>query len=425
MGQGPGWSFERFVVDRQAALLRTAIFLVGDRELGEDLLQDVLFRASRHWRRIEDPDAYLRRALVNAANSRWRRRRPREEPWEETSDRGMAGEAERIPVRDGLLTALRALSPRQRAVLILRYFADLSEGQTAAILGCSPGSVKTHAARGLHRMRAVLADDQPVVAVGWLPPGTRRVSLAAEIPQVHVEFEAAYEARQPARSFVGGARPTLVQPRYWITVSRGGATDLKPEAAGAARGGVVVWTTVHGEPAFRATTSDVGPDLQTVRWNENGVALTVSTSHGTLPALLNIADGLAVFPPPAGPRDSAAATRAVQDTTRQAFDGASPYAALAAVAGGEKLRAAMAEAVRVRPETISTMRVTKVDPVVFTSPTSVVVGIEMSRQLKESGNLVPDTSSGVIALTRTPAGWKVLRQSFCDDLLGTLTCPPA
>lgn len=94
---------------------------------------------------------------MNAASGRWRRRRIREEPLEKWREPAVDGDVERIPVRDGLLGALRALPPRQRAVLVLRYFDDLSEAQIAGILGCSTGTVKTHAARGLRRMRVVIA----------------------------------------------------------------------------------------------------------------------------------------------------------------------------------------------------------------------------------------------------------------------------
>lgn len=159
MPQGPDLSFERFVNDREAALLRTAMFLAGSREVGEDLLQDVLMRAYRHWRRIDDPDAYLRRALVNATHSQQRRWRFREQPLEGRAEQAVDPDADRVPVRAGLLTALRSLPPKQRAVLVLRYFDDLSESQTADILGCSTSSVKTHAARGLQRMRTALAID--------------------------------------------------------------------------------------------------------------------------------------------------------------------------------------------------------------------------------------------------------------------------
>lgn len=159
MPQGPNRSFERFLADREPALLRTAMFLTGSREVGEDVLQDVLLRAYRHWRRIDDPDAYLRRALVNATRSWQRRWRFWEESLEARAEQAVDPDADRVPVRAGLLTALRALPPKQRAVLVLRYFDDLSESQTADILGCSTSSVKTHAARGLQRMRAALAVD--------------------------------------------------------------------------------------------------------------------------------------------------------------------------------------------------------------------------------------------------------------------------
>ncbi len=156
MAGGSGASFERFVAEREAPLLRTAVFLAGDRGRGEDLLQDVLLAVFRRWGRIDDPEAYVRRALVNAATSRWRRPRVREEPLGPAADRGVSSDADRLAERAELLAALRVLPPRQRAVVVLRYFDDLSEAQIATLLACSPGSVKTHCARGLKRLRAIL-----------------------------------------------------------------------------------------------------------------------------------------------------------------------------------------------------------------------------------------------------------------------------
>ncbi|SQD98452.1 MULTISPECIES: SigE family RNA polymerase sigma factor [unclassified Parafrankia] len=155
-------TFELFVATRGTAMLRTAVFLAGDPHTGEDLLQDVLLRVYRHWRRVDDPDAYVRRALVNAAASRRRRRRFREDPLD-TAAEPIADSApdgtDALSTRDQLFAALRQLPPRQRAVIVLRYFDDLTETQIATAVGCTPGSVKTHAARGLARLRTVLGPE--------------------------------------------------------------------------------------------------------------------------------------------------------------------------------------------------------------------------------------------------------------------------
>ena len=145
---------ERFIRARGRDLLRQAVLLAGSREAGEDLLQDALVRLLRHWSKIEgDPEGYVRRTLYNLATDRWRRRKRRPEvvlaePPERRDDAGLA-----VDLRMQLVEALSLLPAQQRAVLVLRYFADASEAETAAALGCSVGSVKSAASRGLARLR--------------------------------------------------------------------------------------------------------------------------------------------------------------------------------------------------------------------------------------------------------------------------------
>jgi RNA polymerase sigma-70 factor (sigma-E family) len=157
-GGSVGADFTDFVRGRSTALLRTAVLLTGgDRGQAEDLLQGVLERMYVRWRRIrESPEAYARRSLVHAAvnRSRGRRRRP-ELPLLDPDGAGPpAGDPTAgIDERDVLVRALLTLPPRQRAVLVLRYFDDLSELDIATALGCSVGTVKSQAARGLSRLR--------------------------------------------------------------------------------------------------------------------------------------------------------------------------------------------------------------------------------------------------------------------------------
>ncbi len=138
-----------------------AFLLTGrHRAEAEDLLQGVLERAYRRWPRIcrgGDPEPYVRRMLVNASVDRWRvLRRRSEEPLLAGHARlASADHATGIADRDLLLRALAELPPRQRAVLVLRYFSDLSEAQAAATMGCSVGSVKSHSSRALARLRAM------------------------------------------------------------------------------------------------------------------------------------------------------------------------------------------------------------------------------------------------------------------------------
>lgn len=147
--------FAEFVVARQATLLRTAYLLTGQAQDAEDLVQTTLVKVVPQWRRIrDDPEPYVRRVLVNENISRWRRRRWREQTTDVLPDVLLhePDGAELIAVRD----ALRSLAPRQRAVLVLRYYEGLSEAEIAATLGIAPGTVKSQARDGLARLRESL-----------------------------------------------------------------------------------------------------------------------------------------------------------------------------------------------------------------------------------------------------------------------------
>jgi RNA polymerase sigma-70 factor (sigma-E family) len=154
-------SFEDFVRARSGSLLRTALLLVGqNRAEAEDLLQVALERAYRHWPKVirsEEPERYVRRILANASADRWRRIGRRVEyAVPANKEVGVPDRTAELAERDYLLRALATLPPGQRAVLVLRYFDDLSEGQTAQMLGCSVGTVKSQAARALDRLRAAV-----------------------------------------------------------------------------------------------------------------------------------------------------------------------------------------------------------------------------------------------------------------------------
>lgn len=164
--------FEAFVRARSTALLRTAYLLTGDQGHAEDLLQSVLVKVARQWPKITGPaEPYARRALANAAVDRWRRRRLPETPLEDVHLAPATGDCTAtIELRDELVRGLFALSPRQRAVLVLRYFEDKTEAEIAQVLGCSPGAVKGYASRGLARLREL-----PDVAAGT--PGSAAFCL--------------------------------------------------------------------------------------------------------------------------------------------------------------------------------------------------------------------------------------------------------
>lgn len=150
-------TFEEYVSSRGPALVRLARLLTGDEHRAEDLTQDVLARAYLHWRKIaraDRPDVYVRRMLVNANTSWWRRRSNRELATAEFAERAgrgdLGGEA---ADRDEMWRLIRALPDRQRAVLVLRYYEDLDDATIAQILDCSPVTVRTHAMRALTHLR--------------------------------------------------------------------------------------------------------------------------------------------------------------------------------------------------------------------------------------------------------------------------------
>jgi RNA polymerase sigma-70 factor (sigma-E family) len=162
---GGGEDFSAFAVSRWPGLVRLAFGLTGDRWAAEDLAQVTLARAYVAWRRVRragDPDAYLRRILINASNRRFRRHRVAEQPGD-LPETAVEGPADLVSERAALLAALRQLPPRQRGVVMLRYWEDLSDAQIAATLGCSPGTVRSQLSRALAKLRespALVEGDQ-------------------------------------------------------------------------------------------------------------------------------------------------------------------------------------------------------------------------------------------------------------------------
>lgn len=155
----PADSFDDFVAARYVALVRSAYLLVGHRQDAEDLVQTALAKVVRRWERIQgDPERYVRRVLVNESVSRWRRRRWREIATDIPPDRGGPGGEAAVADRLALRAALAALSPRQRAVVVLRFFEDLSVNEVAELLGCSSGTVKSQTHDALARLRVLLPD---------------------------------------------------------------------------------------------------------------------------------------------------------------------------------------------------------------------------------------------------------------------------
>ena len=151
-------TFEQFVAAQGQALLRLAFVLTGDRHLAEDLTQNALADAYRHWRKVtaaRDPAAYVRRMLVNAHLS-WRRRRSSTERPSELPDRtdlaDLPGDA--LVARDQLRALLAGLAPRARTVLVLRYYADLDDAAISEAMGIGVSTVRATASRALATLRA-------------------------------------------------------------------------------------------------------------------------------------------------------------------------------------------------------------------------------------------------------------------------------
>ncbi|MBB4912982.1 SigE family RNA polymerase sigma factor [Streptosporangium saharense] len=148
--------FREFVLARQQALTRTAYLLTGDAHLAEDLLQSTLVNVAKQWPRLSvdgNPEAYTRRALMNQYIS-WRRRLRREWPSASPPEHGVSHDEETLD-RIVLRQVLARLTRKQRAVLVLRFWEDLTEAQTAEALGCSVGTVKSQTHRALARLRAL------------------------------------------------------------------------------------------------------------------------------------------------------------------------------------------------------------------------------------------------------------------------------
>ena len=154
--------FERFVAERADALTRTAVLLTGGREAAQDLLQTALERLLRHWPALSgDPERYLRRTLYNLAADGYRRqgRLARKLALLRAGAEQGPDPIDAVDLRDALVRLLLQLPPRQRAVLVLRYWEQLSEAETAAVLGWPEGTVKSAMSRGLRRLRD-LADSR-------------------------------------------------------------------------------------------------------------------------------------------------------------------------------------------------------------------------------------------------------------------------
>lgn len=147
--------FDDFVVGRGPALLRLGYLLTDDRALAEDVVQEAVLKVHRRWSHtaaVERPEAYVRRVMVNEFAS-WRRRRASTEVVGAVPDRARAEAADELADRDLMWRALAELPRRQRVVLVLRYYEQLTDAEIAAVLGCAESSVRSLAARAFAALR--------------------------------------------------------------------------------------------------------------------------------------------------------------------------------------------------------------------------------------------------------------------------------
>jgi RNA polymerase sigma-70 factor (sigma-E family) len=209
--------FREFVAARSSALLRTAYLLAGDWATAEDLLQTALTKTYLAWKRlgrIEAVEPYTRRVLVNTATSWWRRRWHGERPTEVLPEQPGPDRHEEALERDVLWQHVRSLPARQRAVLVLRFYEDLSEAQTAELLEISPGTVKSQTARALSTLRKRLAAESvaPSPQPQPRPAAQPRPASPPPAPQVPAQLPVPGPTRRPAPAQRSAPAPVPVSP---------------------------------------------------------------------------------------------------------------------------------------------------------------------------------------------------------------------
>lgn len=167
MGDARDAEFTDFVASRSKVLFRTAYLLTGDHGLAEDLLQTALIKTYVSWgrlRAVENAEAYARRTLVTTMTSWGRRKGWRaERPTDRVPEQSAPSDVEAVAERESVWREIQALPARQRAVVVLRFYEDLTEKQAAAAMGCSVGNVKSQTHAALKRLRARLGDQIELV----------------------------------------------------------------------------------------------------------------------------------------------------------------------------------------------------------------------------------------------------------------------
>ncbi|UAL31684.1 SigE family RNA polymerase sigma factor [Nocardioides rotundus] len=155
-------AFGDFAIARSAALHRAAYLMVGDVQLAQDLVQEALTTTYVAWPRLRDPanaEAYARKVISTTAITWFRRRSWGERPTDELPEPHLDGLADQVARHETLWAALQQLPPRQRVAVVLRYYEDLTEAQTAAAMDCAVGTVKSQVSAALRTLRRELGDD--------------------------------------------------------------------------------------------------------------------------------------------------------------------------------------------------------------------------------------------------------------------------
>jgi RNA polymerase sigma-70 factor (sigma-E family) len=156
-------AFAEFAMAQGRALYRAAYLMVGDHALAEDLVQEALTKTYVAWprlRRTGNAEAYARKTITTTAITWWRRRAwDAEKPRDDVPEIAVRDHSDRVSDQDAMWAELQALPPRQRVAIVLRYYEDLTERQTADAMGCAIGTVKSQVAAGLEKLRARLGPD--------------------------------------------------------------------------------------------------------------------------------------------------------------------------------------------------------------------------------------------------------------------------
>lgn len=160
MGRRDQAAFAEFAAARAGALYRAAYLMIGDHALAEDLVQEALTKTYVAWPRLRDKgnaEAYARKVITTTAITWWRRRSwSAEKPRDDVPEVAVGDHSDRIGDHDAMWAELQSLPPRQRAAIVLRYYEDLTERETAAAMGCTIGTVKSQVFAGLAKLRARL-----------------------------------------------------------------------------------------------------------------------------------------------------------------------------------------------------------------------------------------------------------------------------